>query len=119
MDGATTSINTMPIMLSTRTNAVADVLFDEPMRSHVKRTLLDSVSENIPFCDDETPEGMDRIRFSIMKLTDENSDNFAMAVELAQTDWRDLFMAAGFGHDANEHNNWFAGIVPPSDSRGD
>ena len=101
----------MSIPLSARTTAVAEALFDEPMRSHVKHTLLDSVSENIPFCDNETPEGMDRIRFSVMKLANENSDNFAMAVELAQTDWRDLFMAAGFGHDANEHNNWFDGFT--------
>ncbi|NET40391.1 MAG: hypothetical protein F6K19_52080 [Cyanothece sp. SIO1E1] len=71
------AVKTMPIPLSTRTNTLAETLFDEPMQSRVKQTLLDSGSENIPFCNNETPEGMDRIRFSVMKLINENGDNFA------------------------------------------
>lgn len=85
------------------------------MLTHVQQTLVESVSENIPFCEDSTPEGMDRIRSSVMKLIDENEANFAMAIELARTDWRALFMAAGFGYDANEHNRWFDEVVGPSD----
>jgi len=51
---------------------------------------------------------MERIRFAIMKLISENPKNEEMAFDCAKTDWRDLFVAAGFGYSATEHENWFA-----------
>jgi hypothetical protein len=49
---------------------------------------------------------MERIRFSVLKLSEGKIDELVRAIELAQVDWRDLFMEAGFGHDPEAHNKW-------------
>jgi hypothetical protein len=59
---------------------------------------------------DFTPEGMERIRFAILKLIAQNPKNEDIAFNLAQMDWRDLFMAAGFAESATEHENWYAAL---------
>ncbi len=33
-------------------------------------------------------------------------DKLEEAIKLAQIDWRDLLMAAGFGHDVEAHLKW-------------
>jgi hypothetical protein len=54
---------------------------------------------------------MERIRFSILKLIAEHPENEERAFNLAQVDWRDLLMSAGFGHSATEHKKWFQKIM--------
>ena len=49
---------------------------------------------------------MERIRFSVLKLIEGKIDKLISAIELAQIDWRDLLMAAGFGYDTDAHNKW-------------
>ena len=96
----------MPIPLSSRTEQVAAALFEEPELGHIIRRLLQEASENIPFQENSTPEEMERIRYAIMKLIVQNRKNENRAFEYVKTDWRDLFMAAGFGYCAEEHNRW-------------
>ena len=97
----------MAIPLSDRTCCVLDCLFDDPFRSELHAALVDLVSENIPFCENQTPEGMERIRFAIVKLVASDNRNLDSSLDLAQTDWRDLLMSAGFGYDSNQHNDWY------------
>jgi hypothetical protein len=52
---------------------------------------------------------LERFRFSALKLSGGKLDKLRQAVELAQQDWRDLLMAAGFGDDVTEHERW----LPP------
>ncbi len=101
----------MPIPLSDRTTRLAQALFEEPLRTRVVDALVESVSENIPFCEDRDAEGMERIRFAVMKLIHEDEKNFSQALDLARIDWRDLFMSAGFGHDTEAHRHWFRKIA--------
>ncbi len=100
----------MSILLSKRTNTLVKALFDEPLSSRVENALIESVGSNIPFCENETPEGMERIRFAVMKLIKENEEDFSYAIELAYTDWRDLLMDAGFGHKSDAHMNWYHSV---------
>jgi hypothetical protein len=51
---------------------------------------------------------MERIRFAVIKLAKESSMSIDSAVELAQKDWRDLLMAAGFGNELDAHEKWAA-----------
>jgi hypothetical protein len=44
---------------------------------------------------------MERVRFAVLKLSGGDLEKLRKAIKLAQTDWRDLLMAAGFGHDVN------------------
>jgi hypothetical protein len=49
---------------------------------------------------------MERIRFSVLKLSNGDMKKLVDAIELAKVDWRDLFMAAGFGEDPQAHKKW-------------
>jgi hypothetical protein len=64
------------------------------------------VSENIPYYENSTPEKMERIRFSVIRLIHEGSMNEDNIFTLAYTDWRDLFMAADHGEDIEAHMLW-------------
>jgi hypothetical protein len=77
--------------------------------------LYRAVSANIPFCDNSSPEGMERIRFAILKMTMHSPLNLAVGIYMAQTDWRDLLMAAGFGDDAAQHIAWYNQQVNSND----
>lgn len=62
-------------------------------------------------CEGWSPAQMERIRFSVLKLAKENTMSLDSAIELAQKDWRDLLMAAGFGNELNAHEKWAAEIA--------
>lgn len=62
--------------------------------------------DNIPFCENNDKYEMERIRFAVLKLSAGKMDKLVQAIELAQIDWRDLFMVVGFGEDVDAHNNW-------------
>jgi hypothetical protein len=57
-------------------------------------------------CDGWTPEQMERIRFGVLKLVHENKLKLNAALNLAQTDWRDLLISAGFDRDVDAHKAW-------------
>ncbi|MDH3377230.1 MAG: hypothetical protein OEQ39_09740 [Gammaproteobacteria bacterium] len=94
------------IALSDRTIEIVNALFREEQRDEVVELLKIECAENIPFCEDHDKFQMERIRFSVLKLSEGGMDELIQAIELAQVDWRDLFMAAGFGHDPEAHNRW-------------
>lgn len=85
--------------------------WDENMKRDFAAMLVKECGNNIPFCENHNPEQMERIRFSVLKLCDGNFQKFEKAIELAKIDWRDLFMAAGFGYDVEAHNKWYEQII--------
>jgi len=94
--------------LSEKTETVLENVFlDDATRNHVRTTLIHKCGNNVPFCEDSSPEEMERIRFSVLKLSKGDINKFHEAVELANIDWRDLFMPAGFGHDTEAHMKWY------------
>src|SRR4051794_14635093 len=101
----------MAIPLSKKTEQAATLLFQEPSLTRIKLRLLDEGSENIPFCSNQTPEGMERIRFSLLKISAKDGIDEEYAFQLAKSDWRDLFMAADFGYSATEHERWFESLI--------
>jgi hypothetical protein len=101
----------MPLPLTKRVNRVLKILFEEPLRSRLAKRLEAEAAENIPFHNDSKPPDMDRIRFSILKLVADDHSQEESAFELAKIDWRDLFMAAGFASDANEHETWYQNLT--------
>ena len=94
------------IKLSERTIKIVNGLFPQEQRLEVADLLKMECAENIPFCENHDEFQMERIRFSVLKLSEGRMDKLVQAIELAQADWRDLFMAAGFGHDPDAHNKW-------------
>jgi hypothetical protein len=94
------------IELSERTMEVVAALFSQEQIREVEDLLKYECAENVPFCEGHDKFQMERIRLSVLKLSEGKIDKLVNAIELAQVDWRDLFMAAGFGHDTEAHNKW-------------
>ena len=101
----------MPIPLLVHTTNLIEALFNDPLMQRVVDALVNEVSDGIPFCSNETPEGMDGTRFAVTKLIAEDVKNFEYAAQEAKTDRRDLLMAAGFGYSVEEHNRWYQRVV--------
>jgi len=87
------------------------LLLDDSIRSRIEERLVAETSEEIPMWHEFTPEGMERIRFSVLKLIAQNSKNEDIAFNHAKMDWRDLFVAAGFAESATEHERWFRALT--------
>jgi len=80
---------------------------DTETRALIENILVNECADNIPFIKNSTPEGMERIRFSVLRISAGELEKFDEAVKLAILDWRDLFMAAGFGEDVEAHMQWY------------
>lgn len=94
------------IDLSERTIEIVNTLFPQQQRGEVIELLRIQCADNVPFCEGYDKFQMERIRFSVLKLSEGRMDKLVEAIKLAQVDWRDLFMTAGFGHDPEAHNRW-------------
>src|SRR6476620_5497992 len=60
----------------------------------------------LPLWVSTTPEGLERIRFAVLKLSSGSLPQFERALAIANTDWRDVLVAAGFGNSLQAHINW-------------
>jgi hypothetical protein len=83
-------------------------LFPESERSEVAQLLVEECGDNLPFAETLKAAGIERIRFAVLKISGGSPDRLWEAVELAQTDWRDVLVAAGFATDPEEHTRWLA-----------
>ena len=73
----------------------------------VEQLLTEECADNLPRCQDSTPERLERIRFAVLKLSHGSMDRLRHAIVLAKRDWRDILMGAGFGHDIHAHEQWW------------
>ena len=99
-------VNILPMnKLPDATVEKIDQLFHESARDDVKMLLLTQCSENLPLTSSVRDHYV-RIHFAVLKLSDGKIDKLIEAITLAQTDWRDLLVAAGFGYDTKAHLDW-------------
>lgn len=103
------------IALSERTQKLIAKLFSRSDGVVISDLLYRAVSSNIPYFDNANSEEMERIRFAILKMTKQSPLNLAVGIYLAQTDWRDLLMSAGFGDDTSEYMTWYVKQLNPND----
>ena len=94
------------IALSERIVGLIDRMFPAASRDSVRQLLENECADNLPGCESHDPYAMERIRVSVLKLSEGDAEKLIQAIELAQTDWRDLLMAAGFGQDTEAHKDW-------------
>ena len=64
----------------------------------------------MPFLETETDDGLKRVRFAALKLSEGNMEKLHRAVKLAKTDWRDFPVAAGFADSVHAHKHWVTPI---------
>lgn len=99
----------MTTVLSSETQRRVDILFRPDEREAAITLLIDQCGNNLPFLEHLDEYQLERFRFAALKLSAGNLDQLREAIELAQFDWRDLLMAAGFGHDITVHKLWLPG----------
>jgi len=97
------------IPLSQETQRRLDALFVGSPRQQAAALLVSQCGNNLPFLEASDAHELERIRFAALKLSDGNLGKLEQAVQLAQQDWRDVLVAAGFGNDARAHEAWFPG----------
>ncbi|HZN02038.1 MAG TPA: hypothetical protein VFD06_00475 [Candidatus Polarisedimenticolia bacterium] len=94
------------VPLSAATRERLERLFHGEDARVAAELLVNECGGNLPFAANVDPVGCERTRFAALKLSKGRLDLLRQAIELAKVDWRDLLMAAGFGHDVNAHKGW-------------
>ena len=90
--------------LRSTVTSVITALFTPDEREIISEMLIEEC--NVERLHSSTAEGLERIQLAILKLSNGEVDKFLAAAELAQLDWRDVLMAAGFGNDLESHSSW-------------
>ncbi|HEY3797500.1 MAG TPA: hypothetical protein VGL58_04035 [Caulobacteraceae bacterium] len=92
--------------LTDRLRAKIARLFSEDDRAAAEQWLLTE-------CDDEHIhlgkmglDGLERIRAAVLKLSNGSMDILMRDTRIAQRDWRDALVFAGFGNDLQAHVRW-------------
>jgi hypothetical protein len=96
----------MSVDLTPRTKTVVAHLFTPSKASFIEQLLVEECGSNLPLCKPSTPEGLERVRFAVLKLSNGNEDKLLEAILLAKRDWRDVLVWAGFANDLEAHNKW-------------
>ena len=91
---------------SKKTEQLINKIFLKDDRPEVKELITNQCSNNLPFCNNCNSEELERIRFAVLKVSDEQINKLLEAVCLAQIDWRDLLVRAGFENDISLHEIW-------------
>src|SRR4051794_11600613 len=99
----------MSVELSDGTIRRIERLFSAADREAAARLLVSECGSNLPWYEDATPASLERVRFAALKLSEGDIPKLQDAILLAQTDWRDLLMAADFGFDVTAHSAWWPG----------
>ena len=92
------------IPLSPGTRERVEILFEREDVTTVTRMLEEEVTQ---YPRDATPQGLERLRFAVLRGSEGDLDRFLDLVRLAQVDWRDALVGGGFGDDPTAHTNWW------------
>jgi hypothetical protein len=68
--------------------------------------LMNECGTNLPHLENSTPEGLERIRFAVVKMSDGNIRDLQYMVYVAKRDWRDVLGKAGFADSFTTHLEW-------------
>ena len=94
------------IPLSPDTKSKLSRIFPPEDIAEATELLVNECADNLPFYEDADPFSLERIRFAVIKLSKGDLDTLIDQIDLAQIDWRDSLMAAGFGHSVEAHKDW-------------
>jgi len=83
-----------------------DILFSEENREAAKTLLFEQCGNDLPGVSQTNTNEMERLRVAALKCSDGDLSKLERAIKLAQRDYRDLLMAAGFGYDVHAHETW-------------
>jgi len=81
-------------------------LFPLEEREEVKRLLREDCGTALPGTRHASPEFYERVQCAALKVSEGRLDRLYDAIALAQTDWRDLLVSAGFAKQTRAHKDW-------------
>ena len=93
------------IALSDGTRQRIAALFSADDVHEAERLLREECAGNVHF-PIGTPEGLERVRFAALRTSRGELARLRDALRLAQVDWRDLLVEAGFANDPTAHERW-------------
>ncbi|MDX1430168.1 MAG: tetratricopeptide repeat protein [Rhodothermales bacterium] len=113
LDRLSDAVGAAPLTPATESRLRA--LFDEQAASEATDLLFDRCGRNLPLMRDKQAAAIERIRIAALKVSGGDLEALRKAVDLANIDWRDLLVAAGFAHDTKAHLKWMptSGNGPP------
>lgn len=100
-------------ILSATTELLVAQIFPISEQAIVCELLKNDCGNNLPFLSTADEIVLERFRFAALKLSEGNLDKLRRACEVAKVDWRDLLVAAGFGHEVKAHEKWAQSILNP------
>lgn len=92
--------------ITASTKMTVEKLFGPERSNRVEIMLLQKCGQNVPGCGAWSSLELERVWMSVLKLSGGNFEKLDSAIALANTDYRDLFMSAGFSHDLEAHLKW-------------
>jgi hypothetical protein len=81
-------------------------LFGEDTQAEAASLLERECSNNLPLLESAGPAELERFHFAALKVSRGNIERLRSAIELANQDWRDLLLAAGFANSSEAHLWW-------------
>lgn len=96
--------------LSRDTLRLIEVLYPDNRR-FVREIFESNLCPEKVHCEGWSPEQMERIHFAVLKLGQKSLEKLEQAKNVAQRDWRDLLMSAGFGEDVDAHRTWWKTVI--------
>jgi len=81
-------------------------LFPPEEWAEVAQLLREDCGKALPCTKNASPEFFERVQCAALKLSEGRVDKLYDAIALAQTDWRDLLVCAGFAEDTQAHKGW-------------
>ena len=85
-----------------------DALFSPDSRDPARQLIAERCGADLPMLShlQREPASFDGIRFAVLKLSGGDLERLKREIDGAHYDWRDAFMAAGFGEDIHAHLKW-------------
>ena len=81
-------------------------LFAPAEHAEVRRLRASTCAAAALVAGNASPEAYERIHCAALKLSEGRFDKLYDAIALAQTDWRDLLVVAGFAQRTDAHLDW-------------
>ncbi len=94
------------VELSFLTKQHVAALFASGDVGEAEQLLATECAEKLPLVSNPTPEGLERLRFAAIRLSDGALPRLRDALAVAKTDWRNLLVAADFADDVHAHRTW-------------
>ena len=99
-------IQTDMVPLSERTRKRVRAIFPGRVAAQAEWLLAEECAERVPGWPDNSPRGLERLRFAAIRSSGGELPRLVASIGLANTDWRDLLVSARFAKSAWSHRFW-------------